>query len=423
MDVAILFGVFSACDVAAEKVRPAAYRLFAIEKSFQPHSAEMYDMLPVAAGLHVIFLAITGFYVWHWWTPLRLAGGALIVMVLFGLSYSGAIFFLQRLSYPQLHLIFMAPSLAIAVWAVRLFITALPGFRTMVDRRYPVIEAAGPTPSPSANNPITGRKISILTVHYQEPEMWESFQRRLSQNPPSTNFELIVANNSPSDRLEIAPELAPYTTILPLKNPGFARGVNEVFTRASGDVLGVFNLDVELTGEVIDRGVGRLVSNEEAGVLLPRLNHPDGQRQKSVRRFYDWRSALYARFPLRPMLPTPGFFRHYLMEDASPEAPISVDWGLGAAMFIRRESIESDHIFDPRYFLYFEDVDLCWNMWRRNWQVLYDPDLVCVHHHKRSSAKGPHRSQLYHHITSFLMFAAKHGGLRRPDRKPASRAS
>ena len=65
---------------------------------------------------------------------------------------------------------------------------------------------------------------------------------------------------------------------------------------------------------------------------------------------------------------------------------MAVDWGLGAAMMIRR-SAAGRELFDERYFLYFEDVDLCFRIHENGWKVLYNPAAGMVHHHLRESAK------------------------------------
>ena len=413
IDVAVFAGAFVACDWAADWIRPTLYDLFRPDRDFAlQHLPGLYNLLVPGAVLYVLVLAAIGFYLWDWWTPKRLVLGAIVLTFAYGAAYAPLILLFQRESYPLLHAALMLPLLGVMSYLIRLLLTALPGFRSFVDRRYPVVQADGADQPPPAGDDDT--KVSLITVHYREPAMWAAFQEYLVARLPKTPFELIVADNSPGHDLAVRPELRPYTTIIPLKNPGFAGGVNAAYAYADGNVIGVFNLDVELDGEVIDRAVARLKGNPKAGVVLPRLNDPDGGRQHSVRRFYDWRTAIYARFPLKSFLPTPKFFRRYLMHDLEVAEPASVDWGFGAAMFIRRESIGGGRVFDPRYFLYFEDVDLCWNMWRRGWQVLYDPRLVCVHHYARASANGFLKPTFFHHVTSFLLFVFKHGGLRRP---------
>jgi GT2 family glycosyltransferase len=77
------------------------------------------------------------------------------------------------------------------------------------------------------------------------------------------------------------------------------------------------------------------------------------------------------------------------MKDFDHNETRPVDWVLGAAMLVRKETVDKVGWFDPRYFMYLEDCDWCHSMWEYHWPVYYVHDIVILHRHERQSAKIP----------------------------------
>ncbi len=265
--------------------------------------------------------------------------------------------------------------------------------------------------------------VSILTVNFRGAWALAAAQRALAAAPPAADFEWIVVNHSPEERIEPHPALASRLRVIDEPNLGFASGVNTAARAASAPILFLANPDLTFGGALLDGGLARLAADPKIGVLGPRLRAPDGEIQRTARRFYDWPSALFARVPGRDGLPAPGFWRHHLMMDEPLDRADDADWILGAALFVRRAALAEPQggVFDPRYFLYFEDVDLCMDLWRRGWRVRFDPSLEATHVHVRSS-RHLWSPAARHHGASFLRFVGKWGGLPpRPRRAEAGR--
>lgn len=251
--------------------------------------------------------------------------------------------------------------------------------------------------------------ISVLTVNYHSAAELKQLADSLVKCPSRHEIELIVTNNSPEEPIQLdVPNLC--VTILDSENLGYAAGINRAFAHARGEFFLVANPDLCVTAGAIDAAIDHLERLPDAGLILPRLRYPDGRIQPSVRRFYTWPVILYARTPLRRLNWQPAFFRNYLHPEVSQNAPTEVDWGLGGAMFLRRADCLEGRIFDERYFLYFEDVDLCLAMWRRGRRVLYCTAIECIHDHRRAS-KHPISHAGWHHFRSLVRFILKHRGL------------
>jgi N-acetylglucosaminyl-diphospho-decaprenol L-rhamnosyltransferase len=260
--------------------------------------------------------------------------------------------------------------------------------------------------------------ISILTVNYRSSNDVAELAASILRHADGFPIELIVTNNSYEDAVRVSPDGFRGVTVLPSTNRGYAAGVNLAYRHSHGEIIMVTNPDVRLTAGVMSGAVGYLQADSRAGVVLPLLRYPTGEIQMSVRRFYTWPVAIWARLPLRLMGFQPGFFRRYLYEDLDRSAPVPVDWGLGGAMFLRRCDCDREGIFDERFFMYFEDVDLCYRMWQQGRTVIYYPQIECVHAHRRLSRNPISRSGFWH-LRSFWRFFRKYGGLPgRPNGQP-----
>lgn len=259
--------------------------------------------------------------------------------------------------------------------------------------------------------------ISVLTVNYYSAVDLRRLVDSLREHAGGLPVELIITNNSADETLDIPGDSALPITIIPSPNVGFGAGINRAFRAARGETIFIANPDVLVTAGVVQGALDYLSANPDVGIVLPFLRYPDGEVQYSVRRFYSWPVVLYARSPLRAVAPQPKFFRDYLCHDIDRTRPSDVDWGLGGAMFLRRCDLEDESagIFDERFFLYFEDVDLCLRTWRRGKRVVYCPQLECVHDHRRSS-KQPVSKAGWYHFQSLFRFVGKHGGLPRSRR-------
>lgn len=251
--------------------------------------------------------------------------------------------------------------------------------------------------------------ISILSVNYRSAADAAGLAESVAAHRGGPDIELIIVNNSPGEPIAVPGVAAAFTRVIDSPNVGYGRAINHAAAHARGETLFLANPDVRLTPGALPAAQSFLGANPDVGVLLPRLRYPDGRVQPSTRRFYTWAAALYARCPLRDRISHPRFFRDYLMLDERFDGPTDVDWGLGGAMFLRRADYPVGRIFDERFFLYFEDVDLCLRTWRGGRRVVYHPDIICIHAHRRHSARLISGHALAH-FAGMMRFLLKHRG-------------
>lgn len=222
---------------------------------------------------------------------------------------------------------------------------------------------------------------------------------------PNTWQVIVVDNNSGDGSARMVKRRYPFVKLLALKqNTGYAAGHNAAFARTTSPFFIVLNPDVIVLPGSLETLVRTLESFPNTAIAGPCLLNPDGSLQFSARRFYNWYTVLCRR------LPVPGRKKVndlHLMKDHTHDQILCVDWVLGAAMAVRTSAFDGNELFDTRYRLYFEDVDLCYFAQKRGWDVIYCPQSKMIHEHQRASATNPFCSAAIKHLVSWLKFYQK----------------
>jgi GT2 family glycosyltransferase len=251
----------------------------------------------------------------------------------------------------------------------------------------------------------------IILVNYRSSEELRTCLKSLADAPShNCSSEILVVNNDQESA--VSPWLErEFPRVHLLQNPrnlGFSAAVNRGSRAYSSEAILLLNPDVMVLPGTLDRMMAALREYPRAGIIAPRLENPDGTLQYSCRRFYTPQTLLFRRFPFNRLFPNHPSVRSHLMLDWDHRELREVDWALGGALLVRREAMGTPPLFDPRFFLYFEDVDLCLRMKKNGWQVLYEPRAVMVHKHKRESAGRLFHPTKRHHLVSLIQFLRKH---------------
>jgi N-acetylglucosaminyl-diphospho-decaprenol L-rhamnosyltransferase len=174
----------------------------------------------------------------------------------------------------------------------------------------------------------------------------------------------------------------------------------------------VCNPDIELTDGAVASLVASLSAEPDLGVVGPRLSNTDGSLYPSARTFPSLVDAL-GHGALGMVAPRNRFTRRYRMLDWDHGRPQRVDWVSGACFLARREAWDAVGGFDPVYFMYMEDVDLCWRLGRSSWGVGYQPGANVVHVQGASTNSHPYRMLAVHHLSMWKFANRTTAGARR----------
>jgi hypothetical protein len=135
----------------------------------------------------------------------------------------------------------------------------------------------------------------------------------------------------------------------------------------------------------LDRMFAFMEENPDIGASACKLNYPDGRLQHSCRQFPSFKVYFLIILGLRSLFPSLKVFRRYLMLDWDHSDTREVDQIMGSFMFMRRSALDQVGSFDERFWMYFEEVDLCLRLKKAGWKIVHYPQASAVHFLSKSS--------------------------------------
>ena len=217
---------------------------------------------------------------------------------------------------------------------------------------------------------------------------------------------VVVDNASADDSCAALRRSDPDAVLLPMtSNLGFGTAANRGVEVAEAEYVLILNPDTVVEPGTTKALVEALDRHPTLAVVGPRMENVDGSLYPSARRFPDLVDAAGHAF-LGLVVPSNPFTRRYRMLDWDHQHAGEVDWVGGACLLVRRSAFQSVGGFDEAYFMYAEDVDLCWRLRREGWGIGYEPAGRVVHSLGGSSRLVPYRMIAEHH-RSLLRFVSK----------------
>lgn len=282
--------------------------------------------------------------------------------------------------------------------------------------------------------------LSIILLNYKQKGLLKQCIKGIVSAQPSLEYEIIVVDNNSGDgsldmvktmfdepdelnqpKLPIKKNLKipPIRTIASEVNGGFAMGNNLGIKQAQGKYIMILNPDIAVVHGALEKMFSFMEDNLNVGMIGPKLINPDGSVQYSCRRFPSLLTPFYRRtfFGKLPSAKRP--IDHYLMKDFDHNSNKEVDWLFGACLMARQSVLDKVGLLDERFFMYFEDLDLCRRFWQAGHKIVYFAEIEMVHYHQRLSAQsGGVRGVLKRsgriHFASGIKYFAKYLGVKLP---------
>jgi GT2 family glycosyltransferase len=218
--------------------------------------------------------------------------------------------------------------------------------------------------------------------------------------------EIILVDNASRSRIcDWAVECFPSITVLRFEyTVGFSTGNNAAFRISKGRYLLQLNNDTVVDSTALRRMVDFLDAHPEAGAVGPRLVNPDGTLQVGyyARAFPTITYNAFHLFWIHRWLPNNASFRNQMLLD-QPDVTREVDQPAGAALFYRREALFSLGLLDDDYTFAFDDVDICFRLWRAGWRIDYLAEAQVTHYGGVSLSKSTADMTNYY-LTGLLTF-------------------
>lgn len=220
--------------------------------------------------------------------------------------------------------------------------------------------------------------VSTILVSYNTATLLPDAIGALRIAAGSISLQTIIIDNASRDDSValIRRDYADCELIVNSKNVGFGRANNQALPLIQGRYILLLNTDAFVAPDTLHKTVAYMDAHSECGALGVKLIGRDGILQPSCR---------YYPTPLNIFLRSTGLHRLFpwvkLVDDMGwDHASVrECDWVPGCYFLIRREMVEKVGLFDPRYFLYYEEVDLCFAIKQAGWQIHYFPDTTVVH--------------------------------------------
>jgi N-acetylglucosaminyl-diphospho-decaprenol L-rhamnosyltransferase len=260
-------------------------------------------------------------------------------------------------------------------------------------------------PLPSSAGPRDAPEVAAVVVAY---ESGSHLRRCVGDLRADGASEVVVVDNGSRDGSleELAAAFPDVPVIRPGRNLGYGAAANRGMAATGSPTVLVCNPDLEVQPGALSALAAALGDDPAVGVAGPLIRDAEGIRYPSARTFPSLVDASgHGAFGM--FVPGNRFTRAY--QNASldeAEATTPVDWVSGACFLARRSALEEVGGFDEAYFMYVEDVDLCWRLGRAGWTVAYVPGAEVTHVQGVSTDRHPYRMIVEHH-RSLLRFASR----------------
>jgi N-acetylglucosaminyl-diphospho-decaprenol L-rhamnosyltransferase len=252
-----------------------------------------------------------------------------------------------------------------------------------------------------------------VIVNYEAGPLLAESVRAVLGDTSAGPVEIVVVDNGSRDGSvrELAREFPHVQVVRSPGNVGYARGANLGTAATRAPIVAALNADTRIEPGTAAALLARFDTQPRLAACGPRIKNVDGSVYPSAR--------LVPSMPLAAMHGALGFWwpenpftARYRQLDADPERARLADWLSGSAVWLRRGALDAVGGWDERYFMYLEDVDLCWRLRRAGWEVAYEPAGVVWHIQGTATARRPYRMLVAHHRSAWQFARRRWTGAR-----------
>jgi N-acetylglucosaminyl-diphospho-decaprenol L-rhamnosyltransferase len=239
--------------------------------------------------------------------------------------------------------------------------------------------------------------LAVVIVNYESGAALHRCLTGLKRQGPG---QVVVVDNGSTDGSldRVRQDMPDVVVVEPGTNLGYGSAANRGVAATDAPYVLVANPDLEVALGALSILTAALEEDPRTAVVGPLIRTPQGNRYPSARRFPSLPDAA-GHAVLGIVAPRNRFTRTYQRSDLDTAGPGTreVDWVSGACFAVRRRAFDEVGGFDESYFMYAEEVDLCWRLHQRGWRVLYAPAAEVVHVQGVSTESHPYRMIVEHH--------------------------
>lgn len=233
--------------------------------------------------------------------------------------------------------------------------------------------------------------VSIIIINYNTIRLTTDCINSVIAHTKGVNYEIILIENGTHQFNEENTQVWKnnnFKLIISDSNLGFSGANNLGIEYAKGDYILLLNSDTYLEEDAISKTVQFIRTDNKVGVVSARLVYPDGRHQSVAQRFPSIKYSLIELFRLQKLIPRKlaahillgSFFRH--------DETVEADWVWGAFFMFPKKLIAQlpEKKLDETYFMYWEDVQWCWDVKKLGYKIYFFADAQVIHIHEGSKA-------------------------------------
>ena len=225
------------------------------------------------------------------------------------------------------------------------------------------------------------------------------------------SYEIIITdNNSKDGSVEyIRKQYSSARVITNSRNEGYTKAINQALRCSKGEYKVILNPDSILTPNSISLILQFLSSDEEIGIVGPKVVDSSGSFQRSCRRGIARPAAVFSYFlGLSKLFPTNKKYTGYHLNHLNPDHINQVGGVSGSCMIIRNNVINDIGYFDEQYFAYQEDSDYCLTAKNSGWKIYYYPDSIVKHIGGQGGSHSVRTRAIFEWHRSYVRYYNKH---------------
>jgi O-antigen biosynthesis protein len=253
--------------------------------------------------------------------------------------------------------------------------------------------------------------LSVIIVSYNVSSFLDQALATLRESASGISHEVFVVDNaSTDDSVEMVRRKHPGVKLIANReNRGFAAANNQALRLAAGRYILLLNPDTVLRSDTLRVMIGFLDDHPESGCAGCKVINPDGSLQLACRRGFPTPGvAFFKMIGLSGLFPKSRTFGAYNLTYLDPDAVSEVDAVSGSFMMLRKEALDRAGLLDEAFFMYGEDLDLCYRIKLAGWKIHYVPLTEIIHFKGESARTVPTIKSIRDFYTAMHIFVVKH---------------